>query len=144
MRTKYLLLLSVMLFWQCASTYKSQNKLRNVTPMEITIDRSARMDQKTDRVNIKSARQIGDILVLDVSYAGGCAEHDFNLLTNGKYKSSYPPEIEIKLIHDNNDDGCRAVIDKKLYFNLTPLQYDGTTQVLLVVKNSEKTLQYNY
>lgn len=128
----------------CSNTYRAQNKLNTVDPQEVKIEPLARLNEKTDRFILKSARQNGDILIFDVSYSGGCETHDFELITTGKYKSTYPPEIEIMLSHNNHNDGCRSVIDKKLYFNLIPLQYTGTNRVLLVVKNTNKTLEYNY
>ena len=129
---------------QCASTYRAQNIQANVDAQQVRIDPSIRMEDNTDRMTIKSAEQNGDILILDVSYSGGCADHEFELVSNGNYKATYPPELQIKLLHNSNGDGCRGMIDKKLYFNIQPFQYAGTTQVLLVLKNTNKTLDYNY
>lgn len=144
MKMILLLFFTSIFFTQCASTYKAQNIQANIDAQEVRVDPSIRLDDKTDRMTIKSAEHNGDILILDVSYSGGCADHVFELVSNGKYKSTYPPELEIKLLHNSNGDGCRGVIDKKLYFNIQPFQYAGTTQVLLVLKNTNKTLDYTY
>jgi len=102
------------------------------------------MIKKSDPINIKHAEQNGDYIVLDVSYSGGCAEHFFELLSTGSFSPTYPPEVEIFLNHDKNGDGCRSIIDTKLYFDLKPLQNPATTQVLMILKNTNKTLEYNY
>ena len=100
--------------------------------------------EKSDPVNIKFVQQSGDYLVFDVYYSGGCADHTFDLVSTGAFTPTYPPEVEIRLKHNSNGDGCRSVIDQKLYFDISPLKYAGTTQVLLVIANTNKTLQFNY
>lgn len=99
---------------------------------------------KTDPVFIKHVEQNGDYIIFSISYSGGCQEHEFDLISTGKFTPTYPPEVEIFLKHDNKGDGCRKIIDTKLYFDLHPLKNDATTQVLLVIKNTNKTLEYNY
>lgn len=99
---------------------------------------------KTDPFFIKHAEQDGDLIVFSISYSGGCEEHEFELISTGEFKPTYPPEVEVFLRHDNKGDGCRGVIDTKLYYDLRPLKNDATSQVLLVIKNTEKTLEYNY
>ena len=110
----------------------------------VKIVKRADMLKKSDPLNIKHAEQSGDYVVFDVSYSGGCADHFFDLISTGDFTPTYPPEVEIALKHDKNGDGCRSVIDTKLYFDLRPLQNPATTQVLMVIKNSNKTLEYNY
>lgn len=111
---------------------------------EVFVDPSVNIRKGIDPVNIKSAQQIGDFVVLDVSYSGGCEDHEFQLESPGRFTSTYPPEVEIVLKHDSNNDRCRGIIDRKLWFQLTPLQYEGTNRVLLVVTNTDMTLEYNY
>lgn len=101
-------------------------------------------NQKSDPVNIKFVQQSGDYIVFDVFYSGGCADHTFDLVSTGAFSATYPPEVEIRLKHNSNGDGCRSVIDQKLYFNISQLKYDGTTQVLLIINNTNKTLEFNY
>lgn len=102
------------------------------------------MSKKGAPLNIKYAEQNGDYAVFDVSYSGGCEEHEFKLITTGVFATTYPPEVEVLLAHNNNGDNCRSVVDRKLFFELTPLRYDGTNQVRLIVKNTNKTLDYTY
>lgn len=106
--------------------------------------KKAEMAKKGAPLSIKYAEQNGDYAVFSVSYSGGCEEHVFNLVSTGAFATTYPPEVEVLLAHNNNGDMCRSVVDEKLFFDLTPLRYDGTNQVRLIVKNTNKTLDYNY
>lgn len=101
-------------------------------------------DFKYAAVNIKNTEQVGDFIVVDVSYSGGCAEHVFELVSDGRYESTYPPVLEVKLWHNSNEDRCRSVVDERLYFDLGPFQYEGTSQVRLFILNDEKILDYSY
>lgn len=98
----------------------------------------------SDPFEISFADVINDFLVLNVSYTGGCETHDFEVLSNGKYTATYPPEIVLHIKHYNNGDFCRGVIDEKRYFDLTPLQYPGTNRVRLVFAKNNKILDYIY
>ncbi len=111
---------------------------------EVFVDASVNHNTGIDAFNFKGARQLGDFVVIDVSYSGGCEEHVFQLESRGDFTSTYPPEVEVTLKHDSNDDRCRGVMDKKLWFDLTPLKYDGTNRILLVFTNTDTTLEFNY
>jgi hypothetical protein len=110
----------------------------------VVINPGLNPEKGIDPFRIKSMQQVGEYLLVDVSYSGGCEEHDFSLETTGKYTATYPPELEITLKHDNKGDGCRGIIDRKLWFDLRELKYEGTNRVLLVVTNTNMTLEYNY
>lgn len=128
----------------CSSAYIAQSEVERANAKQITIDPTARMADRTDPFTLKSFEQNGDILVVNVSYSGGCKPHDFDLVTTGKYKEVYPPEIELKLTHKNNGDGCRSIVDETHYFDLTPLRYEGTNRVKLIMRNTNKTIEYTY
>lgn len=138
------LAIGLLFFAGCSVTSTPMRTTPPDDASEVFVDPSVNMRSGIDPVNIKSAQQIGEFLVLDVSYSGGCEDHDFRLESKGRYTSTYPPEVEVALKHNSNNDRCRGIIDKKLWFNLTPLQYEGTNRVLLVVTNTNMTLEYNY
>lgn len=98
----------------------------------------------SDPHEISFADVVNDYLVLNVSYSGGCEDHDFEVLSNGKYTATYPPEIVLHVKHYSNGDFCRGIIDEKRYFDLRPLQYPGTNRVRLVFAKSNKILDYIY
>ncbi len=130
--------------WSCSSinAMRTPQPLPDHSPM-VTIDPSM-TNKNSAPVTINHAEQVGDLILLDVSYSGGCETHAFDLASRGEFTATYPPEVEIVLKHNSNDDRCRALVDDKLYFDLRPLQYQGTNRVLLVVKNTNKTLIYTY
>ncbi|WNG34018.1 hypothetical protein F0U61_10490 [Archangium violaceum] len=74
-----------------------------------------------DPVDITGLSLSGDLLLLEVSYGGGCAEHDFGLSWEGAFAESNPTQAWLVLFHDAHDDGCRALITETLRFDLTSL-----------------------
>jgi hypothetical protein len=125
----------------------SSTPMRTTAPANsqvIFIDSSVNHLVGVDPVKVKDAQQIGDFIVIDVSYSGGCEEHEFQLETRGDFTSTYPPEVDVTLKHNSNGDRCRGITDTKLWFDLTPIKYDGTNRVILVLTNTDTTLDYNY
>jgi hypothetical protein len=125
----------------------SSTPMRTTPPLEteaVFLDPSVNPEVGIDPINIKDAQQIGDYIVIDVSYSGGCEEHEFRLESRGNFTSTYPPEVDITLKHNSNGDRCRGIMDKKLWFDLSPLKYQGTNRVILVLTNTDTTLDYNY
>ena len=125
----------------------SSTPMRTTPPadsQEIFVDASVNPNKGIDPVRVKDAQQVGEYIVLDVSYSGGCEEHVFQLESKGQYTSTYPPEVDITLKHNSNGDRCRGIMDKKLWFNLSPLKFQGTNRILLILTNTDTTLEYNY
>jgi hypothetical protein len=73
----------------------------------------------------------GDCIEMKVSYSGGCAEHRFELVWDGNWAESMPPQVSLRLVHHNNNDHCRAIKSEKLTFDIKPLRYSGVGQVIL-------------
>lgn len=71
---------------------------------------------------INSALVRGDSLILNVSYGGGCKEHYFKLFGLEGIIKTNPPQAEIFLSHDSNNDMCEAWITEERQFQLTPLK----------------------
>lgn len=112
--------------------------------LSVTIDPNENLNDKGDRTTISRTEILGDFLSLDVSYSGGCEDHEFKLITDGKHSATYPPVIELVLRHDAHNDKCRSYLDETLYFDLKALQYSGTTRIAVKLTNNEKTYYYNY
>jgi hypothetical protein len=111
---------------------------------EVFVDPTVDMKAKPSSMRISHAEQLGDYLVINVSYSGGCEDHEFTLVSRGKFTATYPPEVEVTLKHDDKGDGCRAMIDEKRYFDLRPLRYNGTNRINLVLTNSNRIVEYTY
>lgn len=84
-----------------------------------------------------------DILEVEISYSGGCAEHYFFLYTTLEYMKSLPPKLNLFLVHDANGDVCRELIQETLLFDIKKLQYEAQSKVQLVL-NTEYLVEYNY
>lgn len=72
----------------------------------------------------------GDSLFLKVSFAGGCGDHNFSLISNGMLKKSLPPQLEVKLC-DKTDDSCEQLQTRDLVFDLSPFAPKGGGPVKL-------------
>ena len=74
-----------------------------------------------DNYQLKNLAIDGSNLILDISYSGGCEDHVFNLIWTGKYVETLPPQVDLYLVHNANNDNCEAYFSKQLKFDLTPL-----------------------
>jgi hypothetical protein len=81
-----------------------------------------------------------NILSVYVNYSGGCKPHVFDLVSNGMYSKSLPPQISVCLKHANNGDACRKLIMRELKFDISKLKYAGNKTV--VVKLGDKEVNY--
>ena len=64
----------------------------------------------------------GNSLLVDVTYSGGCAEHDFQLfISPATFLESNPVQANLWLQHENNDDACDGIVSETLRFDLTPV-----------------------
>ncbi|HBP45055.1 MAG TPA: hypothetical protein DD635_04085 [Flavobacteriales bacterium] len=96
----------------------------------------------SDPFEARDADIIGDSIFVQVSYSGGCAEHEFELQTLGPQVRSLPPKQQIILFHQANGDACRAHIEQTLSFSLHPFRMSphGITVLLF----NDTTLIYRY
>lgn len=80
----------------------------------------------------------GSTLHLSVSYGGVCGEHTFALYiyTYGFILESYPPQMDIVLVHDSQGDICKAYITEDLKFDISPITeiYKGDSGDLLILR----------
>lgn len=91
-------------------------ELRQIKIQELT--------EPQDRYSLTSLEIEDDVLVLNVRYSGGCEQHLFDLVWSGGFLKSLPPQVDLHLIHDANEDGCEALIAKNLRFDLTVFDTD--------------------
>ena len=134
----------VILLIQCKGGLKTSAYAISEETLNVIIDPSENMQKRGDRTTISRMEVLGDYLSINVSYSGGCEEHEFKLLSDGRYSATYPPEVELVLRYDANNDMCRSYLDETLFFDLKPLQYVGTTRVLIRLTNNDKLYEYNY
>ena len=106
----------------------------------------------TDPYQLSAARIAGDTLTITVSYGGGCAEHQFTLLTSNVFLESDPVQLGVSLAHEANGDLCRAWLTEVLDFDLTPIKRlyqdayreDSGPIILLLEDAPEPALVYEF
>lgn len=150
---KYILYtLTVLLFLSCAT----QNEINQVDETEINVESkpdenielTAKIGELTesDPITITSAQIDGNKMFLTVEYSGGCEEHSFEMVGSLAVMKSLPPKRSVRLIHESNDDHCRALITKNLVINIEALadsQKSGS-EIILILDGYGKELKYIY
>ena len=88
---------------------------------DIVIDDSLYQSAPRDPVTINNIWLIKDFLKFNISYGGGCEDHEFKLIATS-FMESYPVQVNIILSHEDNDDPCDMWITETYIFNLSPLK----------------------
>jgi hypothetical protein len=87
---------------------------------------------RQDSFRIDTASVDGDLLRLDVSYEGGCAEHAFTLYSSEYLSESLPPHTNTFLSHDAGGDSCTETVREELTFDLSPLKELRWEETLII------------
>lgn len=93
----------------------------NIVPAVVAMDTDPERWVR-DSAILKEWGVSGDFAQLQVSYSGGCAGHEFDLVVYGGWKESYPVQVSAFLSHDANGDPCDAFLTEDLVFDLRPLK----------------------
>jgi hypothetical protein len=147
MKTQLIILLAVVnIFATCAAKKKSaKNTSDKYTEVkEVIVDQNFNLPENNADFSIDEMKIDGDILLIDVSYSGGCKDHDFKAYFNGMYIKTSPMKAKVFIVHTNNDDNCRALIKQTLRFNLKPVRSGDRGMLIIMLNNTEKTLTYEY
>lgn len=111
---------------------------------KVIIDQGFIAPETNGRFNVDNMAIDGSILEVTVSYSGGCEEHVFKLYSDQMYMKSYPPQLNLFLEHIDNNDRCRAMIIKKLAFDISGIEYPGTNELIIHLNNTKQTINYKY
>lgn len=131
----------VVLFSSC-KLFKNDNSSSSVPELILQSGFSEPKDNSSTEIN--SLAIDGNILTIDVSYSGGCQEHDFKLYFDGNYMKSLPPKANFILVHNNQNDACREFITEKLQFDISKSKYEGQNEIVVMVNNSSSKASYKY
>jgi len=98
--------------------YGSQNEMtvRFISRIEVT-----EVPSSGDHIGVESAAIVNDQLVMVVNYGGGCRDHTFEVLWDGVYQESLPPQVEMRFFHNANGDTCRRAFRETFVFDLLDL-----------------------
>ncbi len=95
-------------------------------------------DTHLDDLNIKHASIAGDCLTVELSYGGGCSEHDFELVLQPVM--CIPPSVEVvqlTLLHNANGDACEALITDNLSFDLSSIRINGVDSLQIELSDNK-------
>jgi len=109
-----------------------------------------------DMANVKNVSLVGDELIFDIEYGGGCEEHELNLFAYKEIMESNPAQVTVRLSHNSNGDMCEALISKNVSFDLSSLKkylkqnFNIQDKVVLLLFDSSgmplrnPVIEYNY
>ncbi len=80
-----------------------------------------------------------DILIIDISYNGGNNTHKFQLYCSTLLYETSPPQRDLWLSHNSNNDIINKNIKKRLRFDLTTLKSDDYNSVFLRIHEYGKS-----
>ena len=66
--------------------------------------------------------EVADFIIFEVSYGGGCKEHQFQLYSSHGVLKTNPPGCLVYLSHNGNKDYCEAMVKSTISFSLKPFQ----------------------
>ncbi len=69
---------------------------------------------------VAAAAVEGDTLtVVTWVHSGGCNKHKIGVCWEGGTSGASPPEVSIKLLHEDGNDSCKALVNEKVTVDLT-------------------------
>jgi hypothetical protein len=117
---------------------------------DIIIDDNYYQNAPRDHFVFNSVKLRQDLLILNVSYGGGCEEHEFVLIATS-FMESNPVQVNVVLSHEDNDDPCDAWITEELVFSLLPLkkawqdQYNKISgKIIINLENWIQQISYEF
>jgi hypothetical protein len=112
-----------LLSWGCFRYSANQNQPVSIddAPILIMADSEEILSSYKDKARIRSISVQQSILIMDVSFGGGCEEHEFSLYSLPAFSSERMIQADLYLSHNGKGDLCKAMVHKRLIFNLLPL-----------------------
>lgn len=145
MKLLAILSISTILF-SCGVFKKNHNDEENTEQAQIEKAVVAKEIPEGDFVTISNATLDGNVLSIEVSYSGGCDEHDFQLYGSMAVMKSMPPKRAIKLVHNANGDSCRELKEETLMFDISDLAMSQTagSEIVLLLDGYKEPINYKY
>lgn len=152
MRHLFIAVLTFGLLTACGTQKESQNLTEkdeilkdkeNDNPFQKAI--IGEVTEETPVTTINSVKIDGNIMLLEVSYSGGCVEQHFDLVGNPTVMKSFPPKRSVELVRSGGDQ-CRELVTKKLFFDLKELAHNKSdgAKIILLLKGFKEELTYVY
>lgn len=75
-----------------------------------------------DQLNIDGVSIDQDNISSNISYSGGCKDHNIELYALKEFAESNPAQVTLMLSHNADNDMCEAYLTQKVLFDLTALK----------------------
>ena len=108
--------------------------IENILPLQLPSE--INFKGKSDNFEVLETRHDGGFLIVKVAYSGGCNEHFFEASWDELYMKSLPPQVNVRLTHVNNDDACRARIEKEVAIDLQKLFLNTPSNVMVILNGN--------
>jgi len=108
--------------------------IENILPLQLPSE--INFKGKSDNFEVLETRHDGGFLIVKVAYSGGCNEHFFEASWDELYLKSLPPQVNVRLTHVNNDDACRARIEKEVAIDLHKLFLNTPGNVMVILNGN--------
>lgn len=118
-------------------------KMSSETCRPVINDRTAFNTAQSDDFDLLEVNVLDHCLELLIGYGGGCKGIGVALIGGGDYAKSEPPQLAMKIIVEDNDN-CEAYIREHFYFDLTDLQYEGSEELILNIKDWNNQVRVSY
>ena len=86
------------------------------------VDQNNHLPLPSDGYDLGAINLEGDFLDLELSYGGGCADHEVDVVLRGPWLESFPVQANMEIAHEDNDDPCDAFLTETRSFDLRPVR----------------------
>ncbi|TWO33463.1 hypothetical protein E1J38_006095 [Seonamhaeicola sediminis] len=144
--TKQILLYTVLGLLFLNTQCEEEDNLVNDSFCDFTtiINTSKYNNLNSDDFNFINAEINEDCLEVTIG-ASGCDGNswEFSLIDSGAVAESSPEQRYLKIDFDN-EELCLAYFEKKVSFNLTSVQVEGSSKIMLHIDGLDEPLEYVY
>ncbi len=147
---KVLFILVAVIMASCANTKQkpeiSESKATQKVEALTAKARIGEFAKESDPITIDNVTMNGNIMMIDVTYGGGCKDHTFEIIGSPAVAKSFPGQRGIQLVHNANNDMCRALIRKTVAIDvsdLTDVKIDGN-QIYYNLEGYEGRILHTY
>lgn len=97
-------------------------------------------------ISIDTVEVEGNTLFIHVSYGGGCATHEFEVIGSLAIAKSYPPIRSLQLVHKANGDRCKAIVRSVIEVDLEEVAYQKTdgSEIYYTLEGWDQRIYHKY
>lgn len=126
---------------------KNEHSDSTIKPKETMITATIGEFNKTsDPMTISSVKIEGNLMLIEVTYSGGCGEHTFQMIGSSMIAKSLPPIRSIQLTHKANKDECRKMIIQTIKVDISALAYkkESGNDIYLTLEGWNEKIKYTF